>query len=55
MKSQPILVAGSDQIHNNQGLAEFIPCMTKDTDTFFNSQTVSGEDSILEYDKFRRS
>ena len=55
MKSQSILVADSDQIHNNQGLVELIPCMTKDTDTFFNSQTISGQDSILDNDKFRRS
>ena len=57
MKSQSILVADSDQIHNNQGLVELIPCMTTDTDTdtFFNSQTISGQDSILDNDKFRRS
>jgi hypothetical protein len=29
--------------------------MTTDTDTFFNSQVISGQDSILDNDKFRRS
>jgi hypothetical protein len=36
MKSQFILVAHPDQIHSNQGLADFIPRMSTHRDTFFN-------------------